>query len=137
MPEETQDILKKMWEMQRQLNAHTLAKNGQTDYDSIPRDRALQEEWVKNYTLAMRQECAELMDSTNWKWWRTKVDLFDPQNVKVELVDILHFWMSACQVMGMSPEDVVRMYVEKNKVNFERQKDGYVTKDEDDCRHIG
>ena len=52
-------------------------------------------------------------------------------------MDVLHFWMSACQVMGMSPEDVLRIYMEKNKVNFERQQSGYIKKDEDDCRHIG
>ena len=143
MPENKQDeaavadILTRMWEMQRSLNAYTLKQNGQPPYEEVCSDRKLREKWVQNYVLAMRQECAELMDSTNWKWWRTKADLFDPQNVKVELVDILHFWMSACQVMGMTPEDVLRIYEQKNLVNFQRQDAGYMKKDEDDCRHIG
>jgi len=92
--------------------------------------------WVQQYTLAMRQECAELMDSTNWKWWRSKVDKFDLQNIWVELVDILHFWMSACMVAGLTPRDVFKMYREKNKVNFERQESGYLVKDENDSRHL-
>ena len=131
------DMLKEMWDMQRALNNYTLKNNGFTHtFDEIPTDKKLQEEWVKNYTLAMRQECSELFDSTNWKWWRTKVDLFDEQNVKVELIDILHFWMSACMVMGLEPEDVLRMYKQKNEVNYNRQKSGYIKKDENDSRHI-
>ena len=132
-----QDMLTKMWEMQRTLNRFTFKKNCLRDYDAIAGDPERQDEWVQNYTLAMRQECAELMDSTNWKWWRTKVERFDPQNIAVELVDILHFWMSACQVMGMTPESVFEAYMEKNKVNVERQESGYIKKDEDDCKHIG
>ena len=74
------DILKEMWEMQAQLNKYTLQNNGfEYSYFDIPNDKKLMEQWVKNYTLAMRQECSELYDSTNWKWWRTKVDLFDEQ----------------------------------------------------------
>ena len=134
---EQKDILKQMWEMQRELNRYTFANNGfDYNYDDIPKDKKLAEQWVKNYTLAIWQECAELFDSTNWKWWRTKVDLFDEQNVKVELIDILHFWMSACQVLGLEPEDILRMYKQKNEVNFRRQESGYITKDENDSRHI-
>ena len=131
------DMLKEMWDMQRALNNYTLKSNGFThSFDEITADTKLQQEWVQKYTLAMRQECAELMDSTNCKWWRTKVDLFDEQNVRVELIDILHFWMSACMVMGIEPEDVLRMYKQKNEVNYNRQKSGYITKDENDSRHL-
>ena len=139
-----------IWEMQYALNKHTLKKNNQDDYDEItgktppiPNNelakeahRKLQNKWVKNYNLAMRQECAELLDSTDWKWWRTKKDLFDKQNVNVELIDILHFWMSACQVMGLTPDDVYRMYKTKNQVNYDRQKSGYVEKNENDSKHV-
>lgn len=131
------DMLTEIFAMQRDLNRYTLAKNDQGDYDAIPEDRNLQNEWVRNYALAMTQEISELVDSTNWKWWRTKVDLFDEQNLKVELVDILHFWVSACQVMGLEAEDVHRMYMQKNAINRKRQDDGYLKKDESDNRSIG
>jgi dUTP pyrophosphatase len=132
------DLLSEIWEMQRDLNRYTLKQNEQgIDYDEIPKNRHLQNEWVQKYSLAMSQEISELVDSTNWKWWRTKVDLFDEQNLKVELVDILHFWVSACQVMGLSAEDVHRMYMQKNEVNRKRQDDGYLVKDESDNRGIG
>ena len=131
-------MLSEIWDMQRDLNRYTLERNKPgPDYDEIPRRRDLQNQWIRNYALAMTQEIAELVDSTNWKWWRTKVDLFDEQNLKVELVDILHFWVSACQVMGLSAEDVHRMYMQKNAVNRKRQDDGYLVKDEADNRGIG
>ena len=59
------------------------------------------------------------------------------QNIKVELVDILHFWVSACQVMGLSAEDVFRMYAQKNAINAKRQDTGYITKDESDNLTVG
>ena len=131
-------MLSEIWDMQRDLNRYTLEQNKPgPDYDEIPRRRELQNQWVRNYALAMSQEIAELIDSTNWKWWRTKVDLFDEQNLKVELVDILHFWVSACQVMGLDAEDVHRMYMQKNAINRKRQDEGYRVKDESDNRSIG
>jgi dUTP pyrophosphatase len=130
------DKLERIFEMQHGLNRATFEKNGLVGFDAIPRDRGLQNEWVRHYALAMTQEIAELVDSTNWKWWRTKVDLFDEQNLRVELIDILHFWVSACQVMGLGAEDVFRMYAQKNAINAQRQERGYVTKDESENRGI-
>ena len=39
--------------------------------------------------------------------------------------------------VGMGAEDVYNFYLEKNKVNFQRQDSGYTKKDEGDSRHIG
>ena len=131
-------MLTEIFALQRELNRYTFEQNDiDLDYDAIPRDRRRQNEWVRNYALAMSQEIAELVDSTNWKWWRSKVDLFDAQNLQVELVDILHFWVSACQVMGLSAEDVHRVYMQKNAVNRQRQDRGYLVKDEADNKSIG
>lgn len=126
------DKLERIFELQRELNRFTFEKNDLVSFDAIPGERSLQNQWLRNYALAMTQEISELVDSTNWKWWRTKVDLFDDQNIKVELIDILHFWVSACQVMGLSAEDVFRMYSKKNEINARRQTAGYLTKDHGD-----
>jgi len=91
--------------------------------------------WVLNYTRAMQQEIAELIDSVPWKWW-AKYQAFDEQNAKVEVVDLFHFLISIAQVLGMSPDDVHRAYLKKNEVNHQRQDSGYVEKDEADSRHI-
>lgn len=92
-------------------------------------------QWVLNYTRAMQQEIAELIDSVPWKWW-AKYQEFDEQNAKVEVVDLFHFLISIAQVLGMTPEDVYAAYVKKNKVNHNRQDSGYTEKDEADSRHI-
>ena len=91
--------------------------------------------WVLNYTRAMQQEIAELIDSVPWKWW-AKYQKFDEQNARVEVVDLFHFVISLAQTLGMSADDVFQAYVKKNQVNFQRQESGYVKKDESDSRHI-
>jgi dimeric dUTPase (all-alpha-NTP-PPase superfamily) len=91
--------------------------------------------WILNYTRAMQQEIAELVDSVPWKWW-AKYQKFDEQNARVEVVDLFHFLISLAQTLGMSADDVFQAYVKKNQVNLQRQETGYVKKDEADSRHI-
>ena len=91
--------------------------------------------WILNYTRAMQQELAELVDSVPWKWW-AKYQEFDEQNARVEVVDLFHFLISLAQTLGMTADDVYQAYVKKNKVNHERQDTGYVQKDESDSKHI-
>lgn len=125
-----QDMLKHMFDMQAQLNKRIGidTEGGMSEAD--------QTKWVLNYCRAMAQEMAELTDSVPWKWW-AKYQKFDQQNARVEVVDLFHFLISLAQVLGMSADDVYRFYLEKNKVNFQRQDSGYVKKDEDDSKHIG
>ena len=91
--------------------------------------------WVLNYTRALQQETAELIDSVPWKWW-AKYQKFDEQNARVEVVDLFHFLISLAQVLGMSAEDIFDAYCKKNEVNFKRQESGYSVKDEADSKHI-
>jgi dimeric dUTPase (all-alpha-NTP-PPase superfamily) len=91
--------------------------------------------WILNYTRAMQQELAELVDSVPWKWW-AKYQKFDEQNARVEIVDLFHFLVSLAQTMGLSADDVYQAYVKKNQVNLQRQETGYAKKDEADSRHI-
>ncbi len=94
-----------------------------------------QTRWVLNYTRAMQQELAELVDSVPWKWW-AKYQTFDAQNARVEVVDLFHFLVSLAQVLGMSADDVHQAYLKKNKVNHQRQDSGYKAKDHSDSSHI-
>lgn len=88
-----------------------------------------------NYTRAMQQEMAELIDSVPWKWW-AKYQNFDKQNARVEVIDLFHFLVSLAQVLGMTADDVYQAYLKKNQVNHNRQDSGYVKKDEQDSSHI-
>lgn len=122
------DKLEEIFAMQDTLNKRIgVNTDGMSDEDKA--------KWVLNYTRAMQQEMAELIDSVPWKWW-AKYQKFDEQNAKVEVVDLFHFLISLAQVLGMTPEDVYEAYLKKNKVNHERQDSGYTEKNEDDSRHI-
>lgn len=122
------DKLEEIFSLQAQLNTrigvntNNLTEEGKT-------------QWVLNYTRAMQQEIAELIDSVPWKWW-AKYQAFDEQNAKVEVVDLFHFLISMAQVLGMSADDIYQAYVKKNEVNHKRQDSGYAIKDAEDSRHI-
>ena len=123
------DMLKDLWDRQEELNLRIGVDTPKmTEEDQI--------KWTLNYCRAMTQEIAELTDSVPWKWW-AEYQTFDSQNARVEIVDLFHFLISLAQVMGMSAEDVHRLYVEKNKVNHERQDSGYTKKDESDNKKLG
>lgn len=110
--------LKEIFEEQIRLN-QTINPDLYKEIDDpqIKRERFLQ------FELAMRQEAAEAIDSLNWKWWKKDEDDWD--NIKVELVDMLHFWVSMCTIAGLSSDDVIQLYLKKNQLNHKRQEEGY------------
>lgn len=122
------DKLEEIFQLQEGLN-----KRIGVDTTSLTPEEKIQ--WVLNYTRAMQQETAELIDSVPWKWW-AKYQEFDEQNARVEVVDLFHFLISTAQVLGMTADDVYAAYTKKNKVNHARQDSGYVVKDEADSKHI-
>jgi dimeric dUTPase (all-alpha-NTP-PPase superfamily) len=122
------DKLEQIFEMQEALNKRIGVETaGMTDEEKT--------QWVLNYTRALQQETAELIDSVPWKWW-AKYQKFDGQNARVEVVDLFHFLVSLAQVLGMSADDVYQAYLAKNKINHQRQDSGYVVKDPNDSRNI-
>jgi len=78
------------------------------------------EQWIQKQTLAMVSELAELLDEVNFKWWKNPKEI-DYSLVKGELVDILHFFTGMCLRVGMTSEELYKLYLEKNKENFDRQ----------------
>src|SRR5947207_867565 len=122
------DKLEEIFRLQEQLN-HKIG------VDTARMTDEQRQEWVLNYCRAITQEIAELTDSVPWKWW-AKYQKFDKQNVRVEIVDLLHFLVSLAQVAEMSADDVFQAYVRKHTVNVSRQETGYATKDETDNANI-
>ena len=122
------DKLEEIFRMQEALNQRI----GVTLPPPTDEEKA---KWILNYTRAMQQETAELIDSVPWKWW-AKYQKFDEQNAKVEVVDLFHFLVSLAQTLGMSADDVYQAYLKKNQVNHQRQDSGYAKKDEADSKHI-
>lgn len=79
--------------------------------------------WLANYLKALQDESRELGEEIPWKWW-SKENL-DLEAIRVEIVDILHFWISMALVSGMDASEVHRLYLLKNQVNLDRQDKGY------------
>ena len=111
--------LEQIFEQQKKLNTRINSRL----YEDIQTDPQLKREWFLKFEKALSQESAEAIDSLNWKWWKQDHDDWD--NVKVELVDMLHFWVSMCTIAGLEATDVFELYQKKNKLNFKRQDEGY------------
>ena len=82
---------------------------------------------LKNYLDAMASECHELQECLSWKHWYREAkegrqyELQDVQNARVEATDMLFFWVSVCQLLGLEPADVFRLYEQKLGINHRRQ----------------
>jgi len=82
---------------------------------------------LKCYIDALAAECQELQDCLAWKHWYAEAkagrqhELMDVQNARVEATDMLFFWISICQLLGLTPADVRRLYAAKLAINHKRQ----------------
>ena len=96
----------------------------------------LPNKWLVNYSKAIKEELSELDEELLWKWWSK--DEIDMQNIRVELIDILHFLISAMMCAGLSAEKVFDIYQQKHAVNIKRQDMDYnkTIKTEDDNKDI-
>ncbi|MFP4433843.1 MAG: hypothetical protein ACLFTN_05195 [Phycisphaerae bacterium] len=132
------DSLEDIWPLQAKLNARagfdTLAlgdalnKADSADESQADTDARVQAgRALKNYLDALVSECHELQDCLSWKHWYREAkegrqyELQDLQNARVEATDMLFFWVSICQILGLTPEDVYRLYEAKLGINHRRQ----------------
>ena len=125
------DLLKTIFNKQYELNKRILKERHNTEYDKLcdqsNQDRdtiAKRVNWILNYNRAQIHESIELEDSLPWKWWKD-MDQIDWDNIRIELIDELHFWVSKCQLVGLDPEGLAELYLKKNKLNQVRQDKGY------------
>jgi dimeric dUTPase (all-alpha-NTP-PPase superfamily) len=125
------NVLKTIFDKQYELNKRILKERHNKDYDEIcdhsNKSKELDKirtEWILKYNRAQIHESIELEDSFPWKWWKDGDDI-DWQNVGIELIDELHFWVSKCQIAGLDVEKLGKLYEQKNKLNQLRQDKGY------------
>ena len=145
------DMLKTIFQMQSELNDYVFKKNALTDNDGNTlsmqsifnaveagqlKVNQLPNQWLKNYSKAMSEEVIEFDEELLWKWWSK--DEIDLQNIRVELIDILHFLVSAMICAGLTADKVYDVYQQKHAVNLNRQDTGYskTNKTEADNRNI-
>ena len=131
MANETIRSLEDIWPLQAELNrqagfdtqalGEALAAGGDGEA-RVHVGRAL-----KNYLDALAAECHELQECLSWKHWYQEAkdgrqyQLQDLQNARVEAIDMLFFWVSICQLLGLAPADVYRLYGAKLEINRRRQ----------------
>lgn len=144
-------MLDKIFEMQTELNDYVFARNNLKDeagqaltmqsiIAAAAADKRMVNElpntWLARYSKAMHEELNELDEELLWKWWSK--DEIDVQNIRVELIDILHFLVSAMMCAGLDAEKVYDIYQQKHAVNLKRQDSNYkkATKTEDDNKAI-
>lgn len=113
-----------MLQLQERLQTETYGHNFQcmTAQDRIG--------YIKDMKLALESELQEALDETAWKPWARHPDRWVNRDAYVgELVDVFHFLMNMLLVLGDTPEDlateVFTRYCLKNKINDQRQRDGY------------
>ncbi|MDR1555082.1 MAG: dUTP diphosphatase [Campylobacteraceae bacterium] len=80
------DYIKTMFELQQSLNDDTNGTGWERGYTKTNN--------IINWRRCIYMECAELVDSFNWKHWKDLNKPIDWENVRVEIVDIWHFIMS-------------------------------------------
>ena len=144
-------MLEDIFKMQLELNDYVFKKNNLRDKSgndlnmqsiivSAEKEEMmvndLPNEWLVNYSKAIKEELLELDDELLWKWWSK--DKIDMQNIRVELIDILHFLVSAMMCAGLSAEKVFDIYRQKHAINIKRQDTEYnkKIKTEDDNKEI-
>jgi dimeric dUTPase (all-alpha-NTP-PPase superfamily) len=83
--------------------------------------------WLLKKWMAMEDELNEFKNWLSWKWWTKKIvpEETAKLELKYELIDLLHFWLSCCNTLDMSAQEIIDIYMAKNKENFDRQKRGY------------
>ena len=145
------DMLRQIFAMQTDLNNYVFSKNNLSDaqgnildmdtiFNAVNNNELkvndLPNIWLANYSRAMREEVLELDEELLWKWWSK--DEIDIQNIRVELIDILHFLVSAMISAGLTADKVYDIYSQKHTVNLNRQDTGYnkASKTEDDNKQI-
>lgn len=80
------EMLAEMFRMQQTLNDETNGTGWEIGYNKNNR--------IINWRRCIYMECAELIDSFNWKHWKDINIEPNWENIKIEVVDIWHFIMS-------------------------------------------
>ncbi|MHC4983340.1 MAG: nucleoside triphosphate pyrophosphohydrolase family protein [Planctomycetota bacterium] len=138
MPEQKVRSLEDIWPLQAALNAKAgfdtlslgrrlAAAERQGRLAAADELRSAVGRALKNYIDALAAECHEMQECLSWKHWYREAkqgrqyELRDIQNARVEAADMLFFWISICQLLGLSPADVYRLYEKKLSINVRRQ----------------
>ncbi|MCQ5364739.1 dUTPase [Anoxybacillus salavatliensis] len=115
LEDEEIEKLETMFQMQKELDERIIAERNI--------DKTL-DDWVIAITIAMESEIDEIRREVNWKWWKQEKEV-DIDRLQEEVIDLWHFLLSLSRMVGLTPETIFEKYMAKNKINHQRQEQGY------------
>jgi dimeric dUTPase (all-alpha-NTP-PPase superfamily) len=80
------------------------------------------ENYTKDHVLYLLEETHELLREINFKTYKKTRKPIKIENIREELSDILHFYVNLCLVWGVSADQIVESFKQKNAVNVQRVK---------------
>ena len=144
-----QDALQVMLDMQKSLQVRLAIDKPEHNAhpDALARAGDVVD-WLRNQKDYIDDEFRELLTSLGgmsngekdasavWKPWKaqhaerrnTLISELSPEDqleIKFEMIDILHFVLNMFQGLGMTAEEIFKLYCLKNAENFARQDRGY------------
>ena len=90
---------------------------------------------VPDQCRSIIHEAVELTDCYNWKWWKP-TKYVDKNEAREEFVDIWHFLVSLTLYMGLTPDDLLAEYKEKNEENHNRQDRWFGDREKTDSKKL-
>lgn len=69
-------------------------------------------------------ELCEMLENSKWKPWK-KSSINNIKEIQNELIDVWHFIINLSLACNLDTETLVKKFIEKNKENNRRQKNGY------------
>ena len=80
---------------------------------------------VRKVMFFLTQEIYEAAEWMKNKPWRRTVTPLNKTEFKLEVADMLHFFLEFCILIGMKPDELVSLYKTKLRENYDRQRRGY------------
>jgi dimeric dUTPase (all-alpha-NTP-PPase superfamily) len=80
--------------------------------------------WFQDMLSAMTNECEEARSHTHWKWWKDYGTEINRNQLKIEVIDMMHFLISLALPL-MDAQEFEDLYLGKMDLNHRRQDDGY------------
>jgi dimeric dUTPase (all-alpha-NTP-PPase superfamily) len=126
-----QDPVVDMFNMQASLQKHLAAKGRALDYDTASFKEKVDD--ISRQWRNMNLEMSELLERLPFKEWKTypedSLSGFRSQEEMLETyyeyIDVFHFFMNVGLALGIDGDTFEKLYVTKNKENFDRQARGY------------
>jgi dimeric dUTPase (all-alpha-NTP-PPase superfamily) len=120
-----------MFNMQASLQRHLSEKGRALDYDSATFKQKVDD--ISRQWRNMNLEMSELLERLPYKEWKTYPDEAlqgfrsqeDMLETYYEYIDVFHFFMNVGLALGIDGDTFEKLYITKNKENFDRQARGY------------